>query len=67
MTALRIIEGVPYYRYTVRFRLQGKRRSQTLVHWSPGDPWIRSEIARGLADRFGESAIVPRSVTYRRS
>lgn len=62
----RCIEGVPYYRFRVRYKLAtGKRR--TMVRWSPGFPWVREEIARELCDRFGLDGIAPGSVTIARA
>lgn len=60
----RVIEGVPYHRFIVRYTLRtGKRRR--LVRYSPGFPWVRTEVARELDDRHGIEAIKPRSVTIR--
>ena len=62
MTATKIVEGVPYYRFRVRYTLtDGKRRS--MVRWSPGLPWVREEIARELLERFTLDGIKPGSVT----
>ena len=56
------IEGVPYYRFRVRYTLaNGKRRSMTRL--SPGLPWIREEIARELDETYGLDNIKPGSVT----
>jgi hypothetical protein len=55
-----IIEGVPYYPFIVTFRTTDGKRHK-LTHWSPGYPWVRQEVARGLDDRFGISEIVPGS------
>lgn len=56
------VEGVPYYRFVVRYTLRtGQRRR--MVRWSPGFPWVREEIARELVERFGIEAIKPGSVT----
>ena len=58
------VEGVPYLRYVVSYVLaSGPRRR--MVRWSPGYPWVRSEIARELVDRFGDDGIRPHSVTIR--
>lgn len=60
------IEGVPYYSYLVRYRTtDGKRRR--LTFWSPGEPWIRTELGRTLDAMHGIETIVPGSVTYRRA
>jgi hypothetical protein len=58
------IEGVPYHRYRVRYRLaNGKRR--TMIRWSPGAPWVFDEIGRELIERYGADGIAPRSVLIR--
>ncbi len=58
----RTIEGVPYHRFVVRYTLMsGKRRR--LVRWSPGFPWVRTEVLRELDDRHGIEEIKPNSVT----
>lgn len=58
----RIVEGVPWYRHVVRYSLtDGTRRR--MVRWSPGFPWIREEVGRELADRFGIEGIKPGSVS----
>lgn len=42
-----MIEGVPYYRYRVRWTtVDGKRRQRTIL--SPGYPWLRSEVRHML-------------------
>ena len=56
----RIIEGVPYRPFLVRYTANGKRRR--MVRWSPGLPWVREEICRELSARFGVEAIKPGSV-----
>lgn len=44
-----IIEGVPYYRFRVRWTTySGKRRQRTII--SPGLPWVSSEVRRMLDD-----------------
>lgn len=59
-----IIEGVHYHRYLVRYTLtDGKRRR--MVHYSPGYPWVRSEVARRLDERVGIKNIKPHSVRIR--
>jgi hypothetical protein len=46
------VEGVPYYRFKVRLRLKnGNRRSFT--QYSPGYPWVRTEVARRVDAEFG--------------
>jgi hypothetical protein len=58
----KLIEGVPYRRYAIRYRLaDGTRRR--MVRWSPGFPWIREEIARELLSRYDLEDIAPGSVT----
>jgi hypothetical protein len=54
-------EGVPYRRYVVTFRLADGRRRRW-VRWSPGFPWVFSEVARELQDRFEPEDIAPKSV-----
>lgn len=46
----RMIEGVPYYPFIVRFTVvsNGRKRQCMYRLWSPGEPWIREEIARKL-------------------
>ena len=57
-----MIEGVPYFRFLVRYRLaDGARRR--MFRRSPGFPWVRSEVARELADRVGLENVKPGSVT----
>jgi len=58
------IEGVTYYRYRVAFRLVSSGRKRR-TFWSPGHPWVRTEIARWLDGTYGIEAIVPQSVTFR--
>jgi hypothetical protein len=46
----RFIEGVPYHRFVIRFRLaNGKRR--VWVRYSPALQYVRSELVRELEDR----------------
>lgn len=56
------IEGVPYYRFRVRYKLKDGRRRQ-ITRRSPGFPWVREEIARELDAMHGIENIAPRSVT----
>jgi hypothetical protein len=56
------IEGVPYYRHVVRYALSDGRRRR-MVRWSPGHPWVRTEVARELVERFGVEGIKRGSVT----
>jgi len=60
------VEGVHYWRFVVRYRLSDGRRRR-LVRWSPGYPWVREEICRELADRFGLNGIWPKSVTIKQA
>jgi hypothetical protein len=47
MSATKTFEGVTYYPYVVSYGdCQGKRRQKTL--WSPGCPWLGSEVRRFL-------------------
>ena len=49
MSATKTFEGVTYYPYVVSYGdSQGKRRRKTL--WSPGYPWLGSEVLRFLND-----------------
>lgn len=58
------IEGVPYYRFVIRYTLAtGQRRR--MVRWSPGSPWVASEVVRELVDRFGVTGIKAGSVIIR--
>lgn len=64
MNRVRMIEGVPYQRFRVRYTLaSGSRRR--MMRWSPGFPWVRDEVGRELVDRFGLTGIRPHSVTIR--
>ncbi len=56
------IEGVPYYRFRVRYRLADGRR-RTMLRLSPGFPWVIDEITRELVERFGLEGIKAGSVT----
>jgi hypothetical protein len=46
----RVYEGVPYTRYSVRFKTENGKRVR-LFFWSPGPPWINGEVTRMLDDR----------------
>lgn len=60
MIRTKTIEGVTYYRFVVAFKTtDGKRHRR--VHWSPGPPWLRGEVARGLDETYGIDRIAPRS------
>lgn len=62
MTRVKLIEGVPWRKYRVRYRTtNGRRRSMT--RWSPGFPWVRMEIAQELVE--GEYDVADHSVTIR--
>jgi hypothetical protein len=58
------VEGVTWYKYTVRYRLKGERRRRSLTTWSPGEPWIRTELGRLLDEKHGFDNIEIGSVTY---
>lgn len=58
------IEGVRYVPFLVRYTLADGRRRR-MVRWSPGFPWVRSEVGRELDERFGIENIKPHSVTIR--
>jgi len=55
------VERVTYYRHIVRYRLKSGARRR-MVHYSPGGPWVRTEVARRLDDRCGVESIAPGSV-----
>jgi hypothetical protein len=60
-TDVRMIEGVPYYKFRIRYTLAtGQHRR--MVRWSPGFPYVRDEVLRELLDRFGIDGIRPGSV-----
>jgi len=61
---MKTIEGVPYYRFLVRYTLADGRRLR-MVRWSPGFPWVRDEVGRELLDRFGLEGIRRGSVSIR--
>ena len=54
------IEGVPYYRFRVTFRLSDGTRRRW-VRWSPGWTWVYGEVGRELLERFGETGIMANS------
>lgn len=54
---VRVIEGVEYHPHEVRFRLRGGRRFKR-TYWSPGEPWVGTEVVRALGDEFGYENIV---------
>lgn len=59
------IEGVTYYKYKVTFTTKdGRRLSRTF--WSPGDPWVRGEAGRMLADEFGDYGVKDGSASLQR-
>jgi hypothetical protein len=49
-----MVEGVPWYRYRVTFRTSDGKRHR-LTHWSPGWPWVASEVGAALHDMHGET------------
>jgi len=59
---MKLIEGVAYYQFLVRYTLADGRRRR-MVRWSPGAPWVYEEVGRELVDRFGVTGIRERSVT----
>jgi len=59
-----IIEGVPYYRFAVRFTLADGRRRRR-YYWSPGFPWVYDEVGQSLLNEFGLEGIKPHSCTIR--
>ena len=53
-----IREGVPYHPFIVTFRTKdGARHHET--HYSPGFPWVRTEVARSIDERIGVEQVVP--------
>jgi hypothetical protein len=64
MHNLKMIEGVSYYRFVVRFRL-ADGRERRWFRWSPGHPWVRDEIGRELHAKFGADGVQPGSATIR--
>lgn len=48
---MKLIEGVPYYRFRVSITLTSGRRRRLFRH-SPGFPWVRSEVTRELSDTY---------------
>jgi hypothetical protein len=58
------IEGVTYHRFVARFTLADGRRRRRF-YWSPGFPWVYTEIGRSLLDEFGLEGIKPHSCTIR--
>lgn len=61
---VKYFEGVAYWPFCVRFTLADGRRRR-IVRWSPGFPWVRSEVGRELYERFGADGIKPGSATIR--
>lgn len=59
--SVRFIEGVPYYRHEVRYRLADGRKRR-MYRWSVGDKYVYQEVALELASRFGIEGIQPGSV-----
>ncbi len=60
----RIVEGVTYYRFAVRFRTTDGKVHR-LTHWSPGAPWVRGEVTRRLVETYGVEGIKPQSCTIK--
>lgn len=61
-----IVEGVRYHRYVIRLTLKDGTKHK-LFRWSPGPPWVRTEVAHELEDLFGVERIKPHSVTIRKT
>jgi hypothetical protein len=59
---VKLIEGVPYHRFLVRYTLSDGRRRR-MVRWSPGGHWVYEEVGRELCERFGLDGIKAGSVT----
>lgn len=63
--SIRHVEGVPYYRHAVHFRLLDGTRVRW-VRWSPGAPWVYSEVHRELEARgIYPEHLRPHSLTIR--
>jgi len=45
-----VVEGVTHRRYRVEFKTNTGKRVKVFL-WSPGHPWLRSEVARMLDER----------------
>jgi hypothetical protein len=64
---IRVIEGVEYEKYIVRYTLIGEGRHAMTI-WSPrGGQYVRAEVARTLDARHGIEKIKSRSVTIQRA
>lgn len=64
MSCERIIEGVTYYRYRVRFQTAGGRRL-VWIRWAPARLYALESVGRELVNRFGLRGIKPGSCTVR--
>ena len=62
--APRMVEGVAYWPFVVRFQLADGRR-RVRAHWAPAYEFARQEITRALVERYGFDGLKPRSVTIR--
>jgi hypothetical protein len=51
-----VIEGVPYQRFRVTFRLTDGRRRRWM-RWSPGWTWVYDSVARELYETFGDRSV----------
>lgn len=58
--APRFIEGVPYYRFRVRFRL-ADGRVRRWVRWAPAMMFARDAVGRELWAHFGRDGVKPHS------
>jgi pyruvate-formate lyase-activating enzyme len=54
---VRIIEGVAYRPFVVRCRLKSGRRLRR-IYWSPGEPWVGTEVSRALGAEFGYENLI---------
>lgn len=52
----RLVEGVPYYRFRITFKTVDGKRHRLRI-WSPGYPWVRTEVGRMLDERYGIDCI----------
>lgn len=60
MDAVRYVEGVPYYRFRVRFRL-ADGRVRRWVRWAPAMMFARDAVGRELFAVFGLEGVKPHS------
>ena len=61
----RIVEGVEWRPYSIRFTTQDGKR-HTWTHWSPGPPWLAGEVNRYLSERGDIDVGKPGAVVIKR-